>query len=131
MPHSVSTFLMFDGTAEAAITLYAEVFDNFIVRRLERYGAKEAGTEGNIKRADIEFSAHSIICFDTPVKHAFDFTPSMSLFVECVDAAELDNAFDKLSAGGEILMPPDNYGFSRKFAWINDRFGVSWQLNQA
>jgi uncharacterized glyoxalase superfamily protein PhnB len=45
------------------------------------------------------------------------------------DEAELDRAFSQLSAGGTVLMPPGNYGFSMKFAWLNDRFGVSWQLN--
>jgi predicted 3-demethylubiquinone-9 3-methyltransferase (glyoxalase superfamily) len=30
-----------------------------------------------------------------------------------------------------VLMPPNNYGFSKKFGWLNDRFGVSWQLNLA
>jgi predicted 3-demethylubiquinone-9 3-methyltransferase (glyoxalase superfamily) len=49
--------------------------------------------------------------------------------VECESEAELDEAFNKLSAGGTVLMPLNNYGFSTKFGWLNDRFGVSWQLN--
>jgi predicted 3-demethylubiquinone-9 3-methyltransferase (glyoxalase superfamily) len=53
----------------------------------------------------------------------------MSLFVECEDEAEMDAAFTRLSEGGAVLMPPGNYGFSTRFAWLNDRFGVSWQLN--
>ena len=52
----------------------------------------------------------------------------MSLFVDCESEAELDAAFAKLSADGTVMMPPDNYGFSSKFAWVSDRFGVSWQL---
>jgi predicted 3-demethylubiquinone-9 3-methyltransferase (glyoxalase superfamily) len=59
------------------------------------------------------------------VKHAFSFTPSISLFVECESEAEFDMAFDKLSTEGAVLMPADNYGFSRKFGWITDRYGVS------
>ena len=60
---------------------------------------------------------------------AFTFTPSVSLFVDCADEEEFDRAFGTLSEGGSVLMPPDNYGFSTKFVWLNDRFGVSWQLN--
>jgi predicted 3-demethylubiquinone-9 3-methyltransferase (glyoxalase superfamily) len=56
-------------------------------------------------------------------------TPAMSLFVDCQDEAEIDRLFAKLSEGGKILMPLNAYPFSRKFGWIADRFGVSWQLN--
>jgi len=69
------------------------------------------------------------VAFDSPVKHPFSFTPSISIFVECENEAELDEAFQQLSTGGQVLMPPGNYGFSTKFGWVNDRFGVSWQLN--
>jgi predicted 3-demethylubiquinone-9 3-methyltransferase (glyoxalase superfamily) len=47
--------------------------------------------------------------------HAFTFTPSISIYVECENEAELDDAFTQLSRGGEVLMPRDNYGFSTKF----------------
>ena len=60
---------------------------------------------------------------------AFTFTPSMSLFVRCHSEAEIDSLYAKLSEGGAVLMALDNHGFSPKFAWVNDRFGVSWQLN--
>jgi predicted 3-demethylubiquinone-9 3-methyltransferase (glyoxalase superfamily) len=66
---------------------------------------------------------------DSPAVHKFDFTPSMSLFLECDSEAELDRLFAAFSEGGETLMPLGNYGFSKKFGWCNDRFGVSWQLN--
>lgn len=71
-----------------------------------------------------------MICIDSSVKHNFTFTPSMSIFVDCEDEAELNEAFRQpLSAGGAVLMPLDNYGFSTQFGWVTDRFGVSWQLN--
>ncbi len=65
------------------------------------------------------------------MKHGFGFTPAMSLFVECESEAELDAAFGRLSEGGNVLMPVGNYGFSSRFGWLTDRFGVSWQLNLA
>ncbi len=53
----------------------------------------------------------------------------MSIFVDCESPAELERVFAALSDGGEVLMPLDDYGFSQRFGWTNDRFGVSWQLN--
>lgn len=129
MPHSVTTFLMFDGQAEEAITFYVSLFRGSEVTRVEKYGPNEPGREGSVRRADFVLTGHRMMCIDSPAKHAFTFTPSTSLFVECEDEAELDRAFAALSAGGKVLMPPGDYGFSAKFAWLNDRFGVSWQLN--
>lgn len=130
MPRGVSTFLMFDGAAEEAMTFYASLFEGGVTA-IERYGPDGPGKEGSVKKADFTLAGHRLSCIDSPVKHAFTFTPSVSLFVECADEAELDRAFAALTAGGAVLMPPGNYGFSRKFTWVNDRFGVSWQLNLA
>ena len=129
MAHTIATFLMFDGVAEAAMQLYVSLFSGSQITRLERYGPGEPGAEGTIKRADFTLSGHHLMCIDSPVKHGFTFTPSISLFVDCVDEAEQATVFQQLSEGGGVLMPLANYGFSRKFGWVNDRFGVSWQLN--
>jgi predicted 3-demethylubiquinone-9 3-methyltransferase (glyoxalase superfamily) len=131
MARSVKPFLMFEGCAEKAMTFYVSLFPGSAVGRVERYGPGEMGAEGSVKRADFTVAGQDVMCIDSPVKHAFTFTPSVSLFVECETEAELDAAFARLSDGGGVLMPPGNYGFSRKFAWANDRFGVSWQLNLA
>jgi predicted 3-demethylubiquinone-9 3-methyltransferase (glyoxalase superfamily) len=131
MPRSVTTFLMFDGVAEEAMTFYVSLFKGSKLRRVERWAAGEQGKEGSVKRAELSLGGHDLIAFDSPVKHEFTFTPSMSLFVECETEAELDEAYAQLSAGGKALMPLDAYGFSKKFGWVNDRFGVSWQLNLA
>ncbi len=129
MAREVATFLMFDGAAEKAMKLYVTLFSGSEIRRIERYGPGEQGAEGTVKRADFTVGGHHLMCIDSPVKHGFTFTPSISIFVDCVDEAELENAFKQLSEGGGVLMPLDNYGFSTKFGWVNDRFGVSWQLN--
>ena len=52
----------------------------------------------------------------------------MSIFVELDDAADVDRVFGALSEDGELLMPLDNYGFSTRFGWTKDRFGVSWKI---
>lgn len=129
MPKSVTPFLMFEGTAEQAVNLYVSVFRDSTIQLLEPYGPGEGGAEGSVKKCFFTVAGLQLRCFDSPVKHAFTFTPSVSLFVDCESESELDTAFARLSEGGGVMMPPANYGFSTKFAWINDRFGVSWQLN--
>jgi predicted 3-demethylubiquinone-9 3-methyltransferase (glyoxalase superfamily) len=130
MAHSVAPLLMFEGAAEEAMRLYVSLFGSSEIKRIDRYGSGEQGA-GLIKRADFTIGGRSVICIDSPVKHAFTFTPSMSLFVNCENEAEQERAFQALSTGGSVLMPLDNYGFSTKFGWVNDRYGVSWQLNLA
>ena len=129
MAHKITPFLMFEGSAEEAKRFYVSLFSRSEIKRVELYGAGEPGTEGSVKRADFTVAGQEIICIDSPVMHKFSFTPSISLFVECENEAEFDAAFGQLSTGGAVLMPPDNYGFSRKFGWLNDRYGVSWPLN--
>jgi predicted 3-demethylubiquinone-9 3-methyltransferase (glyoxalase superfamily) len=129
MANSVTPFLMFEGPAEAAMNFYVSLFPGSTVDRVERYGPGEPGAEGSIKLATFTVAGQRLLCIDSPIKHAFTFTPSISLFVECASEAELDSVFGQLSAGGSVLMPPGGYGFSTKFAWVSDRFGVSWQLN--
>jgi predicted 3-demethylubiquinone-9 3-methyltransferase (glyoxalase superfamily) len=129
MARAFATHLMFEGAAEKAMKLYVSLFPGSEIRQVERYGPGEQGAEGTIKRADITLGEHHLICIDSPVKHAFTFTPSMSIFVDCENEAELNEAFKQLSEGGKVMMPLDNYGFSKKFGWVSDRFGVSWQLN--
>ena len=68
---------------------------------------------------------------DSAAPHAFTFTPAMSLFVECESEEEIRRLYSALSNAGQVLMPLDDYGFSKQFGWVNDRFGVSWQLNLA
>src|SRR5688500_14243386 len=106
MVRSVSTFLMFNGQAEEAMSFYVSLFDG---SRIERYGAGEAGPAGTAKRAQLALCGHRVMCFDSPIKHNFTFTPAVSLFVECADEAGLDAAFARLARGGKVLMPLDNY----------------------
>jgi len=121
-------FLMFTGNAQAAMDLYVATFPDSRILNAARYGDAPAGT---IMVATFTICGREFMCSDSPVKHAFTFTPSSSIFVECDSMEMLERTFSILSEGGGVLMPPGNYGFSRYFCWINDRFGVSWQLNLA
>lgn len=129
MPEKILPFLMFQGRAEEAMNFYVSLFPGSAVSNIVRYGPGQAGPEGSVMRADFTLAGQNIICIDSPVQHAFTFTPSFSLFVECKSEDEFDDVSAALADGGEWLMAPANYGFSRKFGWLNDRFGVSWQVN--
>lgn len=128
MARKLTPFLMFEGSAEEAMRFYVTLFPNSDVSSVELYAPGEPGPEGKVKRASFTVAGQELVCIDSPVHHAFSFTPSISLFVECESEAELDAAYEQLSAGGSVLMEPGDYGFSSKFVWLNDRFGVSWQL---
>jgi predicted 3-demethylubiquinone-9 3-methyltransferase (glyoxalase superfamily) len=129
MTKSVATFLMFTGRCEEAITFYTSLISNSKIEGITRWDAGGPGKEGTVMRAAFTLNGVEYLATDSPAVHAFDFTPSTSIFVECDSEAELDHVFAALSEGGKTLMPLGNYGFSKKFGWCNDRFGVSWQLN--
>lgn len=129
---TVRPFLMFqNGRCEEAIRFWLDVFADGVLEEMVRFGPGEQGPEDTVMRALVRIGGQTVQCFDSPVPHRFDFTPSFSFFVDCPSEAELDRLFAALSAGGTVMMGPDNYGFSKKFAWTADRFGVSWQLNWA
>jgi predicted 3-demethylubiquinone-9 3-methyltransferase (glyoxalase superfamily) len=89
MPREVTTFLMFDGVAEQAMNIYVSLFTGSRIKSVERYKAAEPGPEGTIKLAEFTLADHHLKCIDSPIKHDFTFTPAVSLFVDCVDDAEL------------------------------------------
>jgi len=117
------------GVAQAALDLYFATFPDSRLVKAEHYGSGEPGAPGTIKVAVFTLCGREFMCSDSPVKHAFSFTPSSSTFVDFDTEADLERAFGALSQGGHVLMPLADYGFSRKFGWLADRFGVSWQLN--
>ncbi len=127
---TIRPFLMFQGQqAEAAMTFYVSLFPEGQVLELQRWDVAGPGADGSIKLANFSIGGQQILCSDSPVAHAFTFTPSTSLFVVCASEDEIARLATTLAEGGGVLMPLDDYGFSRQFAWVNDRFGVSWQLN--
>ncbi|MGH7144684.1 MAG: VOC family protein [Planctomycetota bacterium] len=131
MPASIAPLLMFTGQAEQAIQFYVATFPKSEVLALKKYGADAADREGTVELARLRLSNLELCCIDSPPVHAFTFTPSISLFVNCESEAEIEALFGKLSTDGQVFMPLDKYPFSRKFGWTADRFGVSWQLNLA
>jgi predicted 3-demethylubiquinone-9 3-methyltransferase (glyoxalase superfamily) len=124
----ITTFLMFEGNAEKAMRFYVSALPDSRIESISRYGDEGPGPAGTVQVAEFTLSRRRFMCIDSFVKHGFTFTPATSLYVGCETEAEVDALFAKLSEGGQVLMPLDAYPFSRRYAWINDRFGVSWQL---
>ena len=120
-----------DGNAENAMNFYVELFDNSQVVKLQRWGAGGPVEEGKIMQATFELDGNLFMCSDSPAVHDWNFSPAVSHYLECEDDAELERLFSKLSENGNVTMPLNNYGFSQKFGWVIDQFGVSWQLNLA
>jgi predicted 3-demethylubiquinone-9 3-methyltransferase (glyoxalase superfamily) len=126
--NKISTFLMFEGDAEEAVNFYISLFPESEIVHITRYGPGEQGEEGKVYHARFTLGGRPFMAFDSPGAHPFTFTPSISLFIQCDTEGELDMLFERLSEGGQVLMPLGEYPFSEKYAWVNDRFGVSWQL---
>ena len=126
----ITPFLMFqDGNAEEAMNYYTSLFEDSEITTISRYGANETGDEGTVMHATFSLKGQEFMCIDSNLKHEFSFTPSFSIYITCDSEQEINNLYEKLITDGQALMPLGDYGFSKKFGWINDQFGVSWQLN--
>ncbi len=116
------THLMFqDGRAREAAEWYVSLLPG---SRVDRIVESDAGG------ATVYFTLadRAFIAFDSPVRHDFDFTPSVSIFVRCDDEEQVRQLFSRLAEEGDVKMPVGDYGFSSCFGWASDRYGVSWQV---
>lgn len=130
MQSQIATFLTFqDNNAETAMNFYVGLFDHSRIIDVRRYGKEGPGKEGTVMVASFELNGKRFMCSDSFVRHNWNFTPAISVWVDCKDENELNTLFSKLSENGNVYMPLNNYGFSRRFGWVGDRFGVTWQLN--
>jgi predicted 3-demethylubiquinone-9 3-methyltransferase (glyoxalase superfamily) len=119
----ITTFFMFDGKAEEAINFYTSIFDQSEINSIVHH------EDGTVLHAIFTIKGQTFMCIDSRVQHEFTFTPSISLFVTCDTEKEIDDLFEKLSQDGQVLMPLASSPVSKKFGWVTDRYGVSWQLN--
>ena len=124
----ITNQLMFEGQANAAMNFYVSLFPDSAINAVTYYAAGEPGVEGTVKHATFTLAGYEYTCIDSHVKHGFSFTPAMSLCINCVSAGEAERLYAALLAGGQVLMPLGSYPFAAKFAWVTDRYGVSWQL---
>lgn len=126
-------YLWFNNQAEEAANFYTSIFKNANMGDVSRYSEASAEVsgipEGSVMTVAFQIKGQEFVGLNGGP--AFNFTPAISFFVNCESEGEIDELWGKLADGGETLMPLDNYPFSDKFGWLNDRFGVSWQLNLA
>jgi len=120
---AAAPFLMFQGRCEEALNFYAETIPG------ARIVSMDKKPDGTVAMARLSVGGLEIMANDSPPVHDFDFTPSTSTFLTVDSPEEVDILTSALGKGGKLHMPADNYGFSQRFGWVQDRFGVSWQIN--
>ena len=122
--------LWFDTQAEEAANFYVTLFDNSRIGEITRYddaSAEVSGQpQGSAMTVSFELAGQRFVALNGGPQ--FQFTPAISFFVYCPTEAEVDELYAELSDGGAVLMPLQKYPFNDRYAWVQDRFGVSWQL---
>lgn len=122
---AITPFFTFFGQAEEAMKLYTSLFERSQILSLVHH------PDGKVLHGMFTLKGQTFMCSDSMLKHDWTFTPAVSLFIGCESEEDIQRLFESLSVEGKVHMPLDNYGFSRKFGWVDDKFGVSWQLNLA
>lgn len=123
-------FLWFDNQAKQAVEFYLSVFNNSrkgVVDYYDQASAEASGMPvGSVLVVEFELENQEFGAMNGGP--AFKITPATSFFINCQTEAEIDLLWGKLSEDGAVLMPLGKYDFSAKYGWVEDRFGVSWQL---
>jgi predicted 3-demethylubiquinone-9 3-methyltransferase (glyoxalase superfamily) len=112
----ITPFLWFDGQAEEAMNFYVSIFKNSKVGSVTRYGKAGPGPEGSVMSATFQLDGQDFFALNGGPH--FKFTPAVSFFVNCETQQEVDELWEKLSAGGR----EDRCG------WLQDKYGLSWQI---
>lgn len=118
----ISPFLMFYGDAEEAMNFYTSIFDE---SNIESVVHQE---NGDVMHAKFTLNGQNFMAIDSTGED-IPFTAAMSLFVTCETEEEIDRVFESLIRDGKILMDLAVTPFSLKFGWVEDKYGVSWQLS--
>lgn len=117
----ITPFLWFDDQAEEVINFYVSVFKNSKMVNANR------APDGKLFTATFQLEGQEFMALNGGPQ--FKFTPAVSFFVTCETAVEIDELWQKLSEAGTVLMPLDTYPFSEKFGWLQDKYGLAWQLS--
>ena len=112
----LSTCLWFDGKAEEATNFYTSIFKNSKKGKISRYGDGAPLPKGTVMVATFELLGHEFMALNGGPQ--FKFNEAISLVVYCDTQAEVDEFWEKLSAGGQKV----------QCGWLKDKYGVSWQV---
>ena len=112
----ITPFLWFDGKAEEAMNFYTSIFKNSKVGKVSRYGEGAPAPSGTVMSATFQLNGQDFIALNGGPM--FTFTPAISFFVNCETQEEIDELWEKLSAGGE----------KQRCGWLKDKYGLSWQI---
>jgi predicted 3-demethylubiquinone-9 3-methyltransferase (glyoxalase superfamily) len=112
----ITPFLWFDGKAEEAMNFYTSIFRNSKKGRLMYYGEAGPGIKGSVLSATFELEGVEFTALNGGPH--FQFTPAISFFVSCHSQKEVDEYWEKLTAGGA----------ENQCGWLTDKYGVSWQI---
>ena len=119
-------FLWFDNRAEEAVEFYTSIFPNSRIDFLNRWPKGGPFPENSVQTAGFSLDGTDFYAFDAGPQ--FKFTPSISFFVVLETEEEFEALWKELERGGKVQMPKDQYPWSPLYGWVNDRFGLSWQL---
>ncbi|OLS13179.1 MAG: 3-demethylubiquinone-9 3-methyltransferase [Promethearchaeota archaeon CR_4] len=113
------------------MNFYVSIFKNSQIGGISRYGesgAKVSGIpHGSVLTVTFTLDGQEFMALNGgPV---YKFTPAISFYVKCETPQEIDTLWKKLSTDGTVLMELDKYPFSDKYGWLQDKYGLSWQLN--
>jgi predicted 3-demethylubiquinone-9 3-methyltransferase (glyoxalase superfamily) len=112
----ITPFLWFDNQAEEAANFYVSLFKNSKLGSIRRYGDAGPGPNGSVMSVTFQLEGQEFFALNGGPH--FKFTPAISLFVNCENQTEVDELWEKLSAGGR----KDRCG------WLQDKYGLSWQI---
>ncbi|MGA8342089.1 MAG: VOC family protein [Candidatus Sulfotelmatobacter sp.] len=112
----ITPFLWFDDKAEEAMNFYVSIFKNSKVGKVTRYPEGGPGPKGTVMSVTFQLNGQEFYALNGgPL---FTFTPAISFFVNCETQQEVDELWEKLSAGGE----------ESRCGWLKDKYGLSWQI---
>jgi predicted 3-demethylubiquinone-9 3-methyltransferase (glyoxalase superfamily) len=112
----ITPFLWFNNNAEEAVNFYISIFKNSKIVNISRYGEAGPGPKGTVMSATFELNGQEFMALNGGPH--FSFSPAISLFVKCETQQEVDEFWEKLSAGGK----------KERCGWLTDKYGLSWQI---